>query len=157
MNIVAPLQERRDFNSMVVLKDDAPENKEMLKTTSTATTTDALTEEMGPDENIEPSSGSKAESRKGAFYNENKELAPLSKKLSKLEDQLYSYLFQNLSQEEMSGVEKFILVPIGLPGLGKSTLSRFLSATSQDYFNEQLNQHSQKKSLGEIDDSKKRA
>lgn len=64
-------------------------------------------------------------------------------KLNKLEDQLYSYLFQNLSQEEMSGVNKFILVPIGLPGLGKSTLSRFLSATSQDYFNEQFNSYQQ--------------
>ena len=53
MNIVAPLQERRDFNSMVVVKDDlSKENKEMLKSTSTATTTDALTEEMGPDENV---------------------------------------------------------------------------------------------------------
>jgi Mrp family chromosome partitioning ATPase len=156
MNIVAPLQERRDFNSMV--KDDLSKSSEkMLKTTSTAATADAHTEEMGPDENFKPLSAVKAETRKSAFYNENKELAPLSKKLSKLEDQLYCYLFQNLSQEEMSGVNKFILVPIGLPGLGKSTLSRFLSATSQDYFNEQLNHHSQKQSCPEIDNFKKRA
>ena len=64
------------------------------------------------------------------YCHDNAELKPLSKKLNKLEDQLYQYLFKNLSQEEMSGVEKFILVPIGLPGMGKSTLSRFLSANS---------------------------
>ena len=164
MNIVSPLQERRDLNSKVVVQDDntdigtkASEEIAKSKTMSTATTADALTEEMGPDENAQPLSASKAESGKTAFYNENKELAPLSKKLSKLEDQLYTYLFQNLSKEEMSGVDKFILVPIGLPGLGKSTLSRFLCATSQDYFNEQLYQHSQKKGCEEIDTFKKRA
>ena len=43
----------------------------------------------------------------------------------------------------MSNVTKFFLVPIGLPGMGKSTLSRFLSATSQQYFNERFNQNIQ--------------
>jgi hypothetical protein len=33
-------------------------------------------------------------------FTENKELAPLSKKLNKLEDQLYQYLFANLTTEE---------------------------------------------------------
>ena len=74
-------------------------------------------------------------------FTENKELAPLSKKLNKLEDQLYQYLFKNMTVEEQSGINKFILVPIGLPGMGKSTLSRFLSATSQEYFNETINSH----------------
>jgi hypothetical protein len=104
MNIVSPLQERRDLNSKVVVQDDntdigtkASEEIAKSKTMSTATTADALTEEMGPDENAQPLSASKAECGKTAFYNENKELAPLSKKLSKLEDQLYTYLFQNLS------------------------------------------------------------
>lgn len=31
----------------------------------------------------------------------------------------------------MATVSKFILVPVGLPGMGKTTLSRFLNATSQ--------------------------
>jgi len=34
------------------------------------------------------------------FYTENKELAPLSKKLNKLEDQLYQYIFKNMTDEE---------------------------------------------------------
>lgn len=63
-------------------------------------------------------------------FTENEELAPLSKELNKLEDQLYQYLFTNMTSEEQSNIDKFVLVPIGLPGMGKSTLSRFLSATS---------------------------
>ena len=43
----------------------------------------------------------------------------------------------------MSNINKFFLVPIGLPGMGKSTLSRFLSATSQKYFNKAFNQNIQ--------------
>ena len=62
--------------------------------------------------------------------NHNKNFDKLDKKLNKLEDQLYSYLFKNLSQSEMSHVNKFFLVPIGLPGMGKSTMSRFLSSNS---------------------------
>ena len=64
------------------------------------------------------------------FSAHNKNFLPMENKLSKLEDQLYQYLFKNLSQTEMSNINKFFLVPIGLPGMGKSTLSRFLSATS---------------------------
>jgi hypothetical protein len=45
-----------------------------------------------------------------------------------LEEQLYQYLFANLS--ETNQVNKYFLVPVGLPGMGKTTLSRFLSATS---------------------------
>ena len=67
---------------------------------------------------------------KKKVFQENEELAPLNNKLSKLEDQLYQYLFQNMTVEEQSHIDKFVLVPIGLPGMGKSTLSRFLSATS---------------------------
>jgi hypothetical protein len=33
-------------------------------------------------------------------FTENKELAPLSKKLNKLEDQLYQYLMSNMTTEE---------------------------------------------------------
>ena len=55
---------------------------------------------------------------------------PYSNNLSKLEDQLYQYLFTHLSKEEETEINKFILVPIGLPGVGKSTLSDFLSATT---------------------------
>ena len=31
----------------------------------------------------------------------------------------------------MAGINKFILVPIGLPGMGKTTLSRFLNSTTK--------------------------
>ena len=64
------------------------------------------------------------------FSAHNKNFSLMDKKLNKLEDQLYTYLFRNLSQSEMSHVNKFFLVPIGLPGMGKSTMSRFLSANS---------------------------
>lgn len=74
------------------------------------------------------------------FSAHNKNFSLMDKKLNKLEDQLYTYLFRNLSQSEMSHVNKFFLVPIGLPGMGKSTMSRFLSANSQKYFNERFNQ-----------------
>lgn len=77
------------------------------------------------------------------FSAHNKNFLPMENKLSKLEDQLYQYLFKNLSQTEMSNINKFFLVPIGLPGMGKSTLSRFLSATSQKYFNKAFNQNIQ--------------
>ena len=33
-------------------------------------------------------------------FTENKELAPLSNKLNKLEDQLYQYIFKNMTDEE---------------------------------------------------------
>lgn len=56
----------------------------------------------------------------------------------------------------MSNVTKFFLVPIGLPGMGKSTLSRFLSATSQQYFNERFNQNIQMKSYPKIQSFSKR-
>ena len=56
----------------------------------------------------------------------------IDKKMSKLEDQLYQYLFRNLTQSEMSNVTKFFLVPIGLPGMGKTTLSRFLGSATQN-------------------------
>ena len=51
-----------------------------------------------------------------------------------LEEQLYQYLFKNLTVADCK-VTKFFLVPIGLPGMGKTTLSRFLSANSQTYIN----------------------
>ena len=47
----------------------------------------------------------------------------------KLQEAFYNYLFEKLSPEEMSTVKKFVLVPIGLPGMGKTTLSRFLHHT----------------------------
>jgi broad-specificity NMP kinase len=34
----------------------------------------------------------------------------------------------------MASINKFILVPIGLPGMGKTTLSRFLNVTSKGAF-----------------------
>jgi len=40
------------------------------------------------------------EEQSAKFYTENKELAPLSKKLNKLEDQLYQYIFKNMTDEE---------------------------------------------------------
>ena len=48
---------------------------------------------------------------------------PYDRKLNKLEDQLNQYLFKN---PEMNHITKFFLVPIGLPGMGKTTLSRYL-------------------------------
>ena len=65
-----------------------------------------------------------------SFTGENVSLKPLDAKLNKLEEQLYQYLFKNVSESEMTQTDKFFLVPIGLPGMGKTTLSRFLSANS---------------------------
>ena len=64
-------------------------------------------------------------------------MASLEQKLDVLESQLYSFLFNNIVENQ--SLDKFFLVPIGLPGMGKSTLSRFLSETSQTYFNEKIN------------------
>lgn len=64
------------------------------------------------------------------FSGNNKNLLTLDEKLGILEEQLYQYLFRNVTHIETSNVTKFFLVPIGLPGMGKTTLSRFLSATS---------------------------
>ena len=74
------------------------------------------------------------------LHSNNKNLTPFDMKLSQLEETLYQYLFQNLAQVESSNINRYFFVPIGLPGMGKSTLARFLSATSQAYFNERFNQ-----------------
>jgi len=82
--------------------------------------------------------------------------------LGVLEEQLYQYLFNNLATLEQENVSKFFLVPIGLPGMGKTTLSRFLSATSQSYFNERFNKqimamHSKNNAFPKIQNFSKRA
>jgi len=76
---------------------------------------------------------------KQQFSANNKSMDPLEQKLGVIEEQLYQYLFANLNSNELSSVNKYFLVPIGLPGMGKSTLCRFLNATSQSYFNERFN------------------
>lgn len=58
------------------------------------------------------------------------EAVPVS--TGKLQETFYNYLFETLSPEEMSRIKKFVLVPIGLPGMGKTTLSRFLHHTCQN-------------------------
>ena len=40
-----------------------------------------------------------------------------------------------VSLKEMHSIKKFIFVPIGLPGMGKTTLSRYLSNNSKILFN----------------------
>lgn len=49
----------------------------------------------------------------------------------------------------MNNINKFILVPIGLPGMGKTTLSKFLNAssTNQHAFSQRINQNMQQQSL----------
>ena len=64
----------------------------------------------------------------GGYSNGNTQMASLEQKLDVLESQLYNFLFNNLVENQ--NLNKFFLVPIGLPGMGKSTLSRFLSDTS---------------------------
>lgn len=73
-------------------------------------------------------------------FTNNKNLLSLDQKLGSLEEQLYQYLFSNLHSQSQAEVNKFFLVPVGLPGMGKTTLSRFLSATSQQYINDRFNQ-----------------
>jgi len=131
------LQER-DVNTMnLAMKKTGTEesvNKFKLDTTEnyTAGSTDITTPSefsvATDDINMEDLETVKPNTTK--VFEENEELAPLSKELNKLEDQLYQYLFTNMTVEEQSHIDKFVLVPIGLPGMGKSTLSRFLSATS---------------------------
>ena len=41
-------------------------------------------------------------------------------------------MFASLTPLEMQNVKKFFLVPIGLPGMGKTTLSKALFAKVQD-------------------------
>jgi adenylate kinase family enzyme len=36
--------------------------------------------------------------------------------------------------KQMQSIKKFIFVPIGLPGMGKTTLSRYLSSNSKILF-----------------------
>jgi hypothetical protein len=70
----------------------------------------------------------KPSSQNSHYSANNKRFEILDQKLGVLEEQLYQYLFANLS--ETNQVNKYFLVPVGLPGMGKTTLSRFLSATS---------------------------
>ena len=56
---------------------------------------------------------------KRKVFTENEELAPLNNKLSKLEDQLYQYLFQNMNGCPLSESFRLILV------LFRSTLVLF--------------------------------
>lgn len=46
-----------------------------------------------------------------------------------MERELQKMIFDKLSMKEMEEITKFFIVPVGLPGMGKSTLSRSLEGT----------------------------
>ena len=52
-----------------------------------------------------------------------------------LETQLFNSIFENISEQEMNKITKYFIIPIGLPGMGKTTLSRFL----QNYSSQKIN------------------
>ena len=53
----------------------------------------------------------------------------------------------------MASIRKFILIPIGLPGMGKTTLSRFLHATSSAPFKVNMTSQLLQNIVGKVQDS----
>ena len=65
-----------------------------------------------------------------------KPLISLSSRLDLIEQSLYQFVLNIFSKSEMAHIKKLIFVPIGLPGLGKSTLSRHLESTTNKFFHQ---------------------
>jgi len=56
---------------------------------------------------------------------------------------LLDNILKTIKSPEMSEVRTFFFVPVGLPGMGKSTLSKNFSSACQKFFLSQVDQNSE--------------
>ena len=65
-------------------------------------------------------------------------LKPKQQEYNKIETILLESILKNINSPELSNIRTFFFVPVGLPGMGKTTLSKNFRSACQKFFFSQM-------------------